>query len=89
MLRIAESFAGSAVGFILWSIFGPGLLGWWYEPPVKEVVSCANAVRVAVGQFVIAQLVSALAGAVVLSLILFFIRRWWDKRKAAKASASA
>ena len=86
--RIAEAFAGAGAGFLVWSIFGPGALGWWYEPPVKEVVSCAGAVRAAVGQFVVAQLVSALVGAVALSVVLFLSRRWWQKRKAVSAPAS-
>lgn len=85
--RVAESMAGAAAGFLVWSIFGPNLLGWWYEPPVKDVISCSNAVRVAVGQFVMAQLVSALVGAVLLTLVLLLGRRWWAKRKASHVAA--
>ncbi len=81
--RVGEVLAGSALGFVTWSIVGPGMIGWWYEPPSKDAFSCAGTVRSALGQFVAMQMVSAVVGATILGVGLFFIRRWWSKRRAA------
>jgi glycopeptide antibiotics resistance protein len=71
---------GAVIGFTVTCIFGPGLLGWWYEPPVKEVFSCASSVRGAIGQFVIMQLISAAIGAVFVFVIVTLVRRRFGKR---------
>lgn len=81
--RIGEVLAGSALGFVIWSLVGPGMIGWWYEPPSKDAFSCAGTVRSALGQFVAMQMVSAVVGATILGLGLFLVRRWWAKRQAA------
>jgi hypothetical protein len=83
--RAGEVLAGSAVGFLAWSFVGPGLIGWWYEPPSKDAFSCAGSVRAALGKFVVMQLVSAVTGAVVLAVVLFVGRRWWARRHAPSA----
>jgi hypothetical protein len=63
------------VGFAGWSFAGPGIIGWWYEPPVKEIYSCASSVESAVRQFVIAQLVCAALGGIATLLIAYFVRK--------------
>jgi len=74
--RIGTTLAvGGVLGFILWSLTGPAVIGWWYEPPVKEIYSCASSVESAVRQFVIAQLVCAALGGIVVSLLVYFVRR--------------
>lgn len=85
--RAGETLAGSALGFLLWSFAGPGMIGWWYEPPSKDAFSCAGTVRTAIGQFVFMQLVSALIGAIMVAVVLFLGRRWWSGRAAKKAAA--
>jgi hypothetical protein len=74
--RIGTTLAvGSVLGFIGWSLAGPAVIGWWYEPPVKEIYSCASSVESAVRQFVIAQLVCAALGGIAVSLSVYFVRR--------------
>lgn len=74
--RIGFTLAiGAVVGFSVWSFAGPAVIGWWYEPPVKEIYSCASSVESAVRQFAIAQLICATLGGFVALLIAYFIRR--------------
>lgn len=82
---LVEWLAGGAVGFLLCSVFGPGVIGWWYEPPSKDALSCASTVRGALGQFVRMQLMMAVGGAVIIGLLLFLGRRWWSRRGATPA----
>jgi hypothetical protein len=72
--------SGAVLGFAVSSFAGPPIIGWWYEPPVKEANSCASSVRVALGQFVTMQLVCAAVGAVLIALIAFFVSRSRRKR---------
>ena len=71
---------GAAIGFIATCFFGPGLLGWWYEPPVKEAFSCASSVRSAISQFVVMQLISAAVGGILVSIVVLLVRRRFAKR---------
>jgi hypothetical protein len=71
--------SGAVVGFTATCFFGPGLLGWWYEPPVKEIFSCASSVRSAITQFVIMQLVSAAIGGTLVLVIALLVRRRFGK----------
>lgn len=74
--RIGATLAvGGILGFVGWSFAGPAVIGWWYEPPVKEIYSCASSVESAVRQFVIAQLVCAALGGIATQLIVYFVRR--------------
>jgi hypothetical protein len=43
---------GALLGLLLWSFGGPTVVSWWYEPPVKDALSCAPSVRQAVSDFV-------------------------------------
>ena len=74
---------GSVVGFAGWSFAGPAIIGWWYEPPVKEIYSCASSVQSAVRQFVIAQFVCAALGGIGTLLIVYFVRRAFGGNKPA------
>ena len=74
-LLSAQLAGGAVVGFILSSVFGPTVISWWYEPPSRDAFSCASSVRTALGQFVTMQLVAAGVGALVLTLVVFLIRR--------------
>lgn len=47
-----EVAVGAVLGFLTWSIVGPSVMGWWYEPPSKDAFSCAGSVRNALSQFV-------------------------------------
>lgn len=76
---------GAAIGFIATCFFGPGLLGWWYEPPVKEVFSCASSVRSAISQFVVMQLISAAVGGSLVLIIVALVRRRFAKRAGVSA----
>jgi hypothetical protein len=66
---------GAVLGFVAWSVAGPAVISWWYEPPSKDAFSCAGSVKAALSQFVVMQLVAAAVGAVALALILFALRR--------------
>lgn len=74
--RIGGTLAvGAVLGFAGWSLAGPAIIGWWYEPPVKEIYSCASSVESAVRQFAIAQLVCAALGGVATLLVVYFVRK--------------
>lgn len=70
---------GALLGFVLWSIFGPQVVSWWYEPPSKDAFSCAGSVRGALGDFVKYQLLAALAGAIVVILLVLLARMLWAR----------
>jgi hypothetical protein len=71
---------GAVLGFSTSCCLGPGLVGWWYEPPIKDAFSCANSVRAAISAFVQMQFISAGVGAFVVLLGVFFVRRAFSKR---------
>jgi large-conductance mechanosensitive channel len=86
--RAAVALAvGAVIGFALSSVAGPSVIGWWYEPPIKDAFSCASSVRGALKQFVTMQLVCAAVGAVVLALIVFLVSRSRGGPVAPSASA--
>lgn len=66
---------GAVLGFVAWSVIGPAVISWWYEPPSKDAFSCAGSVKTALSQFVMMQLISAAVGALGLAVILFALRR--------------
>lgn len=72
---LIEISVGAALGFLVWSLTGPSVMAWWYEPPSKDAFSCAGSVRNALSQFVVFELVAATAGGVLLTLFLFLMRR--------------
>lgn len=72
---LIEGAVGAALGFGGWSFVGPAIIGWWYEPPSKEALSCGSSVKLALSQFVTMQLVSAATGAVAIAVFLFLFRR--------------
>lgn len=69
------SAVGSVVGFVVWSLVGPAIISWWYEPPSKDAFSCAGSVKTALSQFVTMQLISASIGAVAVTILSFVFRR--------------
>src|ERR1043165_4365935 len=74
--RTASSAAvGAVLGFVAWSVIGPAVISWWYEPPSKDAFSCAGSVKTALSQFVTMQLVSAAIGATGLAVIWFTLKR--------------
>jgi hypothetical protein len=61
---------GAVIGIVLWSLVAPRVIGWWYEPPVKDALSCAPSVRRAIGDFLVAEMIIAgLAGLTMLILV--------------------
>ena len=61
---------GALLGVVLWSLVAPRVIGWWYEPPVKDALSCAPSVRRAIGDFLSAELIIAgLSGLTMLILV--------------------
>jgi hypothetical protein len=82
--RVGVSLAiGALIGFAIASIAGPSIIGWWYEPPIKDAFSCASSVRAALKNLVTMQLGAAAAGAAVLAIIVFFVSRNRTKKAAA------
>lgn len=75
---------GAIVGFTIASFAGPSIIGWWYEPPIKDAFSCASSVRAALKNLVTMQLSAAAGGAAVIGIIVFLVSR----SKAKKALAS-
>ena len=82
---LLELALGAAIGFAVWSFGGPGVIGWWYEPPSGDAFSCAGTVRTALTQFITMQLIFAACGAAVTALLLFSVRRALKKRATSKA----
>jgi hypothetical protein len=80
---------GALLGLGAWSLSGPKVISWWYEPPSKDAFSCAGSVRGALSQFVYSQLIAAAVGATVVAIVVGLLRRWWDQRGAAAAPAVA
>lgn len=70
-----ELAVGAVLGFVAWSLAGPTVIGWWYEPPSKDAFSCAGSVRIALSQFVKMQLGAAVGGAAGFAALLFAGRR--------------
>jgi len=66
---------GAVLGFVAWSVIGPAVISWWYEPPSKDAFSCAGSVKTALSQFVMMQLISAGLGAFAVGIILSVLRR--------------
>lgn len=66
---------GAVLGFVGWSLAGPGIIGLWYEPPSQDAFSCAGTVKTALSQFVKMQLISAVVGAVGVAILWFAVRR--------------
>jgi hypothetical protein len=57
-----ELAVGAVLGFLAWSLSGPTIISWWYEPPSRDAFSCAGSVRIALLQFVKMQLGAAVVG---------------------------
>jgi hypothetical protein len=76
--RIAVPLAvGALLGLLAWSFGGPTVVSWWYEPPVKDALSCAPSVRQAVSDFVRWGLgVAAISALVTLTLVSLVRRRF-------------
>jgi hypothetical protein len=70
---------GALLGFVLFCVFGPRVMGWWYTPPAKEAFSCGASVSDALGEFVKFQLGAAVAGALAVLLLVALVRRLWTK----------
>ena len=88
--RVAlQGAAGAVLGFVGWSLAGPSMVSWYYEPINSAALSCGNDVRQALSKFVIWQLTSAVIGALIVALAMFFIRRALAKRRAARSAATA
>jgi hypothetical protein len=66
---------GGVLGFAASSFVGPAIIGWWYEPPIKDAFSCASSVRAALSQFVTMQLICAAVGGAAATLTVFLVRR--------------
>jgi hypothetical protein len=74
--RIGVQLAvGGVLGFAASSFAGPAIIGWWYEPPIKDAFSCASSVRAALSQFVTMQLICAAVGGGLAMLTVFLVRR--------------
>jgi hypothetical protein len=66
---------GALLGLLVWSFGGPTVVSWWYEPPVKDALSCAPSVRQAVSDFVRWGLGVALVSALVTLTLASLVRR--------------
>jgi hypothetical protein len=77
---------GALLGLVGWCLGGPAVVSWWYEPPVKESLSCAPSVRQAVSDFVRWGLgVGAASGVVTLVIVSLVRRRFADGEATPKA----
>jgi hypothetical protein len=65
---------GAVIGIVLWSLVAPRVIGWWYEPPVKDALSCAPSVRRAIGDFLVAEMIIAGLGGLTMLILVTVIR---------------
>lgn len=87
--RIVPQLAiGAVLGFSAACFFGSGLIGWWWEPPSKGIISCADDVRAAITSFIKMQFTSAVIGAVVLTLAVHLVRRAFSKRRSGSSATT-
>ena len=87
LVRVVETFAGSGLGFVVWTLLGPGIIGGLYAPLSRDAFSCEGSVRSALERFVFMQAICAVGGAALVAATLFFGRRWWARRAQRKAMA--
>jgi membrane protein DedA with SNARE-associated domain len=73
---------GATLGFLLWSLMGQGAVSILFGS-LGGTFTCKTDVEHALQQFVKLQLYSALAGAVVVPLLTWLIRRTFGKKRAA------
>jgi Mg/Co/Ni transporter MgtE len=78
---IAELLIGAALGMGLTGVFGPGVISWWYQPPIKDAFSCASSVQAALEQFVWMQLTVAAVVAVAALVVSYLVRRRFAKNR--------
>jgi hypothetical protein len=71
---------GALLGFVLFCLFGPRVMGWWYTPPAKEAFSCGASVSDALGIFVKFQIGAACAGAALVLVGAVLVRRLFAKK---------
>ena len=87
--RIAVLIAvGALGGFVLFCVFGPGLVTWYWTTPAKDAFSCEPSVSEAVRGFVKLQMWSAVAGAVALLVLVVILRALWRKITGGGAGAA-
>ena len=79
---------GALLGFVMFCVFGPRVMGWWYTPPAKEAFSCGASVSDALGIFVKFQLGAACAGAALVLVGAALVRRLFAKKPAPEAIAA-
>jgi hypothetical protein len=72
---VAPLSVGALLGLVGWCLAGPAVVSWWYEPPVKESLSCAPSVRQAVTDFVRWGLGVGAVSSVVTLVIVSLVRR--------------
>jgi hypothetical protein len=78
---------GALLGFVLFCVFGPRVMGWWYTPPAKEAFSCGASVSDALAEFVKFQLGAAVGGSVLVLGLVALVRRFWSKVTAKPTAA--
>jgi hypothetical protein len=82
---VLELLVGAAIGFVGWSLTGPKMISWWYEPPAQGAISCGPSVDLALSQFVRNELIITVLGALGVVLVMFLIRRALANRAAKNA----
>ncbi|MBU6154089.1 MAG: hypothetical protein KGP28_07290 [Bdellovibrionales bacterium] len=75
------SILGALAALSLASIFLPGLMVWYFEPPVNPGYSCAPSIQKALDLFRIAQAVTLFFG----GIFGFIFALRWTKKPAAKS----
>lgn len=73
--------SGAAIGGVLTSIFAPGLIAWYFEPPVEIGVNCRPAVDWALSHLQGAQTIGLIVGAAVGAVIYFKFRSSGDPQR--------
>jgi len=75
--------AGAVLGFTGSLLRGPELVSFFFKP-LQDSLSCAPTVNTALDQFVHLQLACAVIGIVLALLVLFFWRRFMQRRALAR-----
>ena len=80
------TLVGALVGAVLFALFSPQVISWYFSPPAELAFSCKSAVEWGIEVFRKAMFTGMLLGAIA-AVVLFFAARSWRKPAASSTPA--
>lgn len=53
---------GGIAGLLLFSWWGPHMVGWWFQPPVNIGIDCRQAIDWSMGKLLLIQMIGTILG---------------------------